>query len=686
LFASDFHFVMEEKSSAVNNFNFTSPKYHHHQGNNSTNQPAARSKSFENFKRCIYKLLRNFQKAKFLLIILCISATSQSMAINGLVPNSITTLESRFQLSSSQSGLFSSAYDIAVLVVLLPVCHFGDKGHKGKWLSLGMLVMAFGSLICTLPHFISEPYEYSEGEQFEICRKNHSTASLFNVKSDEIFNKNAQPYFFYILLLGQVLHGIGAAPLYTLGVAYLDENVSQKMSPVYLGIYFAFATLGPALGFIIGGMLLNINGDIDKITQDQISIKPDHPSWYGAWWIGFLITGMLSFLVSFPLSLFDKEFNDAQKYKNTRVNEANQHSIGSAAATLHFTGQIKDLPKLCLVLLKNFTYLLLVLRDVINSFLMNAFITFMPKIFQNAFSITAGMSSIITGNFIQFKLRSIVVPVGVFGNILGGYVIKWRKLRCRQTILLCTILEAIGTVLTFSFLIKCYRIKLAGIDSAYNQSSSDGILQMCNEECGCSNIYNPVCDEALGVTYFSACYAGCQDEGKTENASFTEKKIWQSCFCTVDYKNNTLASSVVQGACLQSCTVMYLFFVCFAFQIFVIFLSAMPSQQSMLRCVTFEQRTLALGVDYIFVRALGSVPGPILFGYILDAACEIWQGKKNDESCIWYNSFKLSTSTFIFGFLLKLSSTILLALAWKVYRSPADEEHSESNCESKEMK
>ncbi|KRZ19313.1 Solute carrier organic anion transporter family member 4A1, partial [Trichinella zimbabwensis] len=460
LFVLDFHFVMEEKSSAVNNFNFTSPKYHHHhQDSSSANQPAAGSRSFENFKRCIYKLLRKFQNAKFLLIILCISATSQSMAINGLVPNSITTLESRFQLNSSQSGLFSSVYDIAVLVVLLPVCHFGDKGHKGKWLSMGMFVMAFGSLICTLPHFISEPYEYTEGEQFEICRKNDSTTSLFNVKSDEILNKNAQPYFFYILLLGQVLHGIGAAPLYTLGVAYLDENVSQKMSPVYLGIYFAFATLGPALGFIIGGMLLNVNGDIDKITLDQISIKPDHPSWYGAWWIGFLITGMLSFLVSFPLSLFDKEFNDAQKHKNTRVNEANQHSIGSAAATLHFTGQIKDLPKLCLVLLKNFTYLLLVLRDVINSFLMNAFITFMPKIFQNAFSITAGLSSIITG--------SIVVPVGVFGNILGGYVIKWRKLRCRQTILLCTILEGIGTVLTFSFLIKCYRINLAGIDSAY---------------------------------------------------------------------------------------------------------------------------------------------------------------------------------------------------------------------------
>lgn len=38
-----------------------------------------------------------------------------------------------------------------------------------------------------------------------------------------------------IFLAAQLLHGAGAAPFYTLGVTYLDENVSKKMSSVYLG-------------------------------------------------------------------------------------------------------------------------------------------------------------------------------------------------------------------------------------------------------------------------------------------------------------------------------------------------------------------------------------------------------------------------------------------------------------------
>lgn len=41
-----------------------------------------------------------------------------------------------------------------------------------------------------------------------------------------------------IFLVAQLLHGAGAAPFYTLGVTYLDENVSKKMSSVYLGKLF----------------------------------------------------------------------------------------------------------------------------------------------------------------------------------------------------------------------------------------------------------------------------------------------------------------------------------------------------------------------------------------------------------------------------------------------------------------
>ncbi|GBP12347.1 Solute carrier organic anion transporter family member 4A1 [Eumeta japonica] len=37
-----------------------------------------------------------------------------------------------------------------------------------------------------------------------------------------------------VFVVAQLLHGAGAAPLFTLGVTYIDENVSKKMSSVYL--------------------------------------------------------------------------------------------------------------------------------------------------------------------------------------------------------------------------------------------------------------------------------------------------------------------------------------------------------------------------------------------------------------------------------------------------------------------
>lgn len=39
----------------------------------------------------------------------------------------------------------------------------------------------------------------------------------------------------WLFVLAQLFHGAGAAPLFTLGVTYIDENVSKKMSSIYLG-------------------------------------------------------------------------------------------------------------------------------------------------------------------------------------------------------------------------------------------------------------------------------------------------------------------------------------------------------------------------------------------------------------------------------------------------------------------
>lgn len=59
--------------------------------------------------------------------------------------------------------------------------------------------------------------------------------------------------------------GAGTTPLYTLGPAYIDENVHPKSSPVYLAVFFSLTLLGPGLGFISGGSLLNIYIDVTQV-------------------------------------------------------------------------------------------------------------------------------------------------------------------------------------------------------------------------------------------------------------------------------------------------------------------------------------------------------------------------------------------------------------------------------------
>lgn len=93
----------------------------------------------------------------------------------------------------------------------------------------------------------------------------------------------------WLFVGSQLLTGAGAAPLYTLGVTYLDENVTKKMSSVYLGksenlfqnrhdkflfpslvpisgIYYTLSLVGPALGYLLGGELLKIYTDF--LTND----------------------------------------------------------------------------------------------------------------------------------------------------------------------------------------------------------------------------------------------------------------------------------------------------------------------------------------------------------------------------------------------------------------------------------
>ena len=61
------------------------------------------------------------------------------------------------------------------------------------------------------------------------------------------------------------------------------------------------------------------------------------------------------------------------------------------------------------------------------------------------------------------------------------------------------------------------------------------------------------------------------------------------------------------------------------------------------RCVPDNERAYALGLQWIFLSLLGSLPGPVLFGIFIDKSCDLWEKTCHGTgNCLQYNNVKLS--------------------------------------------
>jgi hypothetical protein len=72
------------------------------------------------------------------------------------------------------------------------------------------------------------------------------------------------------------------------------------------------------------------------------------------------------------------------------------------------------------------------------------------------------------------------------------------------------------------------------------------------------------------------------------------------------------------------------------------------------------------------VRLLGSIPGPFIFGFLIDLSCILWQKTCDNESgaCLIYDNKQMSRNLLLFGISFKVLSFIFLFFAWFLYKPP----------------
>lgn len=118
--------------------------------------------------------------------------------MNGCINVVITTIEKRFGLRSSETGLIASGYDIASFVCLVPVTYFGGRPNasKPRWIGIGMIMMGLGSMVFSLPHFLVGSYKATSVEA-NVCltEANVNTVSLGN--DNHFFSSLLLVYVFF---------------------------------------------------------------------------------------------------------------------------------------------------------------------------------------------------------------------------------------------------------------------------------------------------------------------------------------------------------------------------------------------------------------------------------------------------------------------------------------------------------
>ncbi|XP_063548392.1 solute carrier organic anion transporter family member 3A1 [Cydia strobilella] len=616
--------------------------------------------------------IQSFSSIKVFVFFLSILVTLQQALSSGYINSVITTIEKRFEIPSSLSGLIASSYEIGNVITVIFVSYLGSRRHIPVWIAVGAVIMGIGSLVFVVPHFIAEinsEMTVNNKSADNICyrppEKNILAQGLSpnNLRPENCIKSSPSTFLpVMVFVVAQLLLGCGGSPLLTLGTTYVDDHVRPESSSMYIGCMYSMAAFGPVLGFLLGAYLLSFH--MDSFSGQIIEIDQYDHRWVGMWWGGFLLCGFLLILVAVPFFSFPKVL--VREKEKIRLVEKAAAASGSGTAKppvkppsdIKDTGygkDIKDIPVSMWRLLKNPVYVVTCLGACMELMIVSGFVVFLPKYLETQFSLGKSQASVFTG--------SIAIPGACIGIFMGGCLLKRLELRPKGAVQFVLISNTIClSCYALLFFLGCDNIQMAGTTIPYTNASKlepfkVNLTAACNFNCLCTETdMEPVCGNN-GLTYFSPCHAGCSD-------SFSSRSNFANCACVAgnargmpgvlsgasaaaltaagarEYSEVTVVPVATAGACNPPCNTIFPFLVLLFFMTFVVAVTQMPLLMIVLRSVSEEERSFALGMQFVIFRLFGYIPAPIVFGNLIDSTCILWNKSCSGETggrCLLYD-------------------------------------------------
>ncbi|KAH9279915.1 Solute carrier organic anion transporter family member 5A1 [Echinococcus granulosus] len=287
---------------------------------------------------CLISCLQPLANSVILLISLCAMALFQALVSSGYLSSIITTLERRFDLTSRQVGYMYCCYEMTSVFSTIWFSFVNARRHnRPRIIGLLGIVLGLGFGLFALPHWLSG--SYNPGKVGMRSRRNNEVlCSIINTSGTTpqpppfIDRSYCNQTEVTLLRIGQesviasdytvalpvfccamALAGFGSSSLFVLAPTFFWDNLSPKQYPLYSGLLYSSAGLGPAFGFMAGAAFLQIYIDTPSIQPPSASqLDAYSQSWLGAWWLGMVIFGVIACLTSLPVLAFPRRLPNPQ--------------------------------------------------------------------------------------------------------------------------------------------------------------------------------------------------------------------------------------------------------------------------------------------------------------------------------------------------------------------------------------
>ncbi|XP_030630849.1 solute carrier organic anion transporter family member 1C1-like [Chanos chanos] len=561
--------------------------------------------------------------------------------------STITQLERRFDIPSYLIGIIDGSFEIGNLLVIAFVSYFGAKLHRPKIISIGCLLMSLGTFLIAMPHFIIGRYKFETSVRPPVNTTNtlspcpaSSPAALRTdgipsiVPSVGCERESSLSMWIYVFL-GNVLRGVGETPVQPLGISYIDDHARPDNAALYIGCVQTISIIGPVFGYLLGSLCAKIYVDIGFVDMESITITPADARWVGAWWLGYLIAGVITLMSAIPFWFLPKSLPLTEDRQNYECSPEQTRFLSDSPATKHkyipqelanFHNMAKEFLPTLKSLLGNPVYFIYLCVTVVQFNSLIGMVTYKPKYIEQHYGQSASKAN--------FLMGVINIPAVAMGMFSGGVIMKKFKLGIMGAAKFAFGTSLLGYFLSlFFFAMGCENSKVAGVTVSYTgrdvlSYGEESVFSGCNSACLCpGRDWDPVCGEN-GITYVTPCLAGC-----TTSAGSGKNTVFNNCKCIAAAATSSKPTNLtaVLGHCphRDSCDRVFPYFLALSvITSFIISLGGTPGYVLLIRCTKAELKSLALGFHTLATRTLAGIPAPIYFGAVIDTTCLKWGHKR----------------------------------------------------------